>query len=581
MNQYRILRQLRKSNWIQSYLAVEKEKRRQVVLKFVVHPQAQESDWYSPFQQRLTAVQRLSQQQPDLPLAAIYGWGRLSDPHEAGEETIPAGVPYFVLEYIEGETLADMMAEFSVFPLRLASDIVDTIAAALDKIHAAGLTHGNLKPNNILIGADDKLVLTDFHLTPSGGFLMNVGEQLTQDEASYVSPEQTQSARAVNQRSDIYNLGLLLFEMVTGERPFRGPSTSRLLRQHAFDAPPSARRLNSELPTAVDLIVEKALAKNDLARYATAGEMAAALRQILAEAEPPAKPPPPLFPPPVVVPVTSMAPDPLTTVTVMEQAFLEEEPSVKPKAASQASPAPPASQASPTAAGRPSNPPLPASQGQQVQRTTARRPATSLVPIVIAAGLVVVISACILMLALISFRAMSAAPETGAPEATPMATTPMAAAPTNGESLSLEELLLGSVEQSLPPSGPQALIEIGRYGEGKVEAITVVSQGAAVAVSGPAGVALYDMTDLSPMERLFSSPIEAIAWLDDGRFLATPSRESSVSVINIWDSQGQFRQQLNTGEYSGITQMAAPERGEQLAVLQAGNLQIWSTQTGT
>ena len=546
MKDYRIQHTLQTGSQTASYLAVTPDNGREVVLKFITQPQAQKSDWYGRFHDRLTAVQQLAQQQPTLPVATIHEWGQLTEDYQTPDQIIPATTPYLVLDYIQGGSLAQMISTYRQLSLAQAAEIITRIATALDKIHAAGLVHGNLKPSNILITADGDLLLTDFHLMPGGGYLMNVGEQLTLEQAAYVSPEQVQAERALNPRSDIYNLGLIFFEMVTGQRPFQGQSTSRLLRQHAFDSAPSPRRHNSSLPQEIEPILARALAKNDLARYASAGEMAAAVRQLLpAESAPPDEPAEQPFMP-VVTPVSSMAPDPLTAVTFTER---EDQPA----------PGPPRSRPS----SKPARPPAKSAP-------TAR---LSLVRLLFIIALLFALANCCFILLSQAARD-SFSPAAGEAAVTNQESTAL----TSGER-SLADLLSSSIEDDLvgiAGPGPRPLIELARFGEGTIREVTVDPVAGLIAIGGPLGVKLYDSQSLEPQATLFEMGTSVVAWLEEGRLLARTASLNNRSGVEITNLAGEIQAQLATGLSSGINQLAVSPDSRQLAILfNNGVIQTW------
>jgi WD40 repeat protein/serine/threonine protein kinase len=565
MQNYLIQTPLKSSAWMQSYLAEDDINGRQIILKFIIHPTTRRIGWYGRFHDRLTTIQKLLERQPALPIAPIRAWGKLSEPYETPNQTIPADSPYFVLDYIEGYTLASLLEEQRQTPLPLAVEIVAQIAAILEPIHAAGLAHGNLKPSNILFAADDRLMLTDFHLMPGGGYLMNVGEQLSLDEAAYVSPEQTQTERAISPRSDIYNLGLIFFEMTTGQRPFRGQSVSRLLREHSFNPPPSVRRINNALPQEIDPILQKALAKNDLARYATANEMVAAARQLLADlalSDAPDDDAPDAgvsdFPMPVVVPVTSMAPDPLTTITL---APLEEEE----RAASETSALPPTP---------PPDPPSTSAEPAAPAATRKAQSESTLVTLIIASASLVLICAAIATILMKRDenygREMAATPAAGV--------TAASSDETSGQLLS--ELLGGPLSEQLTaiePIGPRALVELAQLGEGTINLAQLSPDGRTVAVIGEAGVKLYDGQTLEPLAQLTAAPGRAIAWLNEEQRLALPYRASGRGGVELRDlAAAQAGDQLTANTYSDIAQITIAPDDRQLAVLfNNGDIHIW------
>ena len=194
--------------------------------------------------------------------------------HDFGEDE--RGVPYLVLEYIEGATLADLM-DAGLDDERIP-DLLDQIAAGLDYAHARGVIHRDIKPGNVLMTADGRAVLADFglawllesaHLTLTGGVI---------GTPEYMSPEQA-AGDPIDYRSDVYALGVVLFEMLAGERPFEAESPIGLLLKHLQAPVPSVRALRPELSPAVDEVVHRALAKDPDDRFASAGELARALRQ--------------------------------------------------------------------------------------------------------------------------------------------------------------------------------------------------------------------------------------------------------------------------------------------------------------
>jgi serine/threonine-protein kinase len=190
------------------------------------------------------------------------------------------GMLFLVLQYIEGgTTLGDMLGHpmASSTALRLTSHVLD----ALDYAHKRGVIHRDIKPANVLMPSPNWPMLADFGIAK----LMNDNQQrLTLANqiigtAAYMAPEQA-TGRPIDARTDLYAAGVVLYELVTGRVPFDSDTPMAVLTKHVYEAPPTARSLNPDLPVAVEQVLQKALQKDPTARYQTAGEMAEDLRRI-------------------------------------------------------------------------------------------------------------------------------------------------------------------------------------------------------------------------------------------------------------------------------------------------------------
>ncbi len=209
--------------------------------------------------------------------------------YEYGEQDQLA---YLVMPYVAGGTLRDVIIKRAMLPLNETIAIVEQIASALDYAHQHGIIHRDLKPGNILFHADGRLLLTDFGIAKVLGESADGGvaalQTLTTTGAiigtpEYLSPEQAAGA-PIDQRADIYSLGVVVYQLLTGHVPFSGTTPVAVAIKHAIEAPPSLLDFNTNIPPAVEQVIMKALAKKPEQRYATAGELARALRSAAFEA---------------------------------------------------------------------------------------------------------------------------------------------------------------------------------------------------------------------------------------------------------------------------------------------------------
>jgi beta-lactam-binding protein with PASTA domain/tRNA A-37 threonylcarbamoyl transferase component Bud32 len=196
--------------------------------------------------------------------------------YDTGEE-LQAGldfrVPYIVMEYVEGRTLRDVLADEGRLQPRRALEITAEIGTALAYAHRAGLVHRDIKPGNVMLLPDGAVKVMDFGIARA---VADSSATMTQTAAvmgtaQYLSPEQARG-ETVDARSDIYSAGCLLYELLTGEPPFRGDSPVAVAYQHVREDPVVPSRVQPELTPAIDAVVLKAMAKNPNNRYQSAEE---------------------------------------------------------------------------------------------------------------------------------------------------------------------------------------------------------------------------------------------------------------------------------------------------------------------
>ncbi|MBF0967519.1 MAG: serine/threonine protein kinase, partial [Actinomyces bouchesdurhonensis] len=189
--------------------------------------------------------------------------------YDTGEEIIEdannrsIAVPYIVMEYVEGHTVKDLISDGTAVPINEAIEIVSGVLSALQYSHANHLVHRDIKPGNIMLTSEGKVKVMDFGIARA---LTDSQATMTQTNAvvgtaQYLSPEQARG-ETVDERSDLYSTGVVLFELLTGRPPFKGDSAVAVAYQHVEQIPPTPSSILSDIPDSLDRVVLKALAKN-------------------------------------------------------------------------------------------------------------------------------------------------------------------------------------------------------------------------------------------------------------------------------------------------------------------------------
>ncbi|MGI8586975.1 MAG: protein kinase domain-containing protein [Chloroflexia bacterium] len=190
-------------------------------------------------------------------------------------------LPYIVMELVPGITLRDLLARDGRLPVDQAVEVAAGILSALEYAHRNGLIHRDIKPGNVLITPSGAVKVVDFGIAKSASDLSLTGAGMALGTAAYFSPEQARG-EAARVQSDIYSLGVTLYEMLTGRPPFESDSDVGTAYKQINEAPIPPRRLNPTIPAQLEAIVLRALAKNPAARFGSAGEMEQALRNYAA-----------------------------------------------------------------------------------------------------------------------------------------------------------------------------------------------------------------------------------------------------------------------------------------------------------
>jgi eukaryotic-like serine/threonine-protein kinase len=259
------------------YRATDSVLERKVAVKLLSERHAREPEVRARFRREALAAARLSGTPH---VITVFDVG------EHGEQ------PYIVMEYLDGGSVHDRLKEGRV-PPEQALEWLSQAGQALDRAHVEGIVHRDVKPANLLLDRDGKVVVTDFGIASTTGVDTLTLPGTVLGTAGYLSPEQARGETATA-ASDRYGLGIVAFELLTGRRPFESETAATEALAHVTAPVPSAEGMHPELPEGVDEILERALAKEPDARPATCAELVSDLRRAFAarEATPAVVPPP-------------------------------------------------------------------------------------------------------------------------------------------------------------------------------------------------------------------------------------------------------------------------------------------------
>ncbi len=267
----RLLKRLGRGGMADVYLAEHQLLMKKVAVKVVPPELARNEALIARFRREAIAAARLDH----LNLVPV---------HDVDEQD---GIHYIVMQYVEGTNLQDLLDEKKKLEPRQAARVALEVARGLQAAHEAGIVHRDIKPANILLGPRGEVKIVDFglafdtdsrHPSTAAGTIMGTPH--------FLSPEQAQGRRA-DERSDIYSLGVCLYAMAVGSRPFSGESPMAILFQHINDKPRPPREVEPTVPAALEAVILKAMEKSPEKRYARAADMAADLEAFLKSRRPP------------------------------------------------------------------------------------------------------------------------------------------------------------------------------------------------------------------------------------------------------------------------------------------------------
>lgn len=260
---YRMVERLGTGGMAEVWRAEDEVLGRSVAVK-ILHPQyAGEENFVARFRQEAQAAANLSH--PNI--VNIYDWGR--------EE----GTYFIVMEYLAGKALKQVLEERGNLRPDQAVDIARQVASALAYAHRNGVVHRDIKPHNIMLAPDGTVKVTDFGIARASGAQALTQTGFVMGTAQYLSPEQAQG-KETGPATDVYSLGVVLYEMLTGNVPFDGESPVAVALKHVNEQPVSPRNLNPNVPPELERVVLRAMAKQPELRYSSADEMAEDLKRV-------------------------------------------------------------------------------------------------------------------------------------------------------------------------------------------------------------------------------------------------------------------------------------------------------------
>jgi len=252
---YRLERKLGGGGMADVWLAEDQELGRKVAIKILHDRYANDTQFVERFRREATHAAGLSH--PNV--VSIFDRGEAE------------GSYFIVMEYVEGRTLKELIVTRGPCPVPVAISYVRQVLAALRYAHRNGIVHRDIKPHNVLVDHEGRVKVADFGIARAGSSQMTEAGSII-GTAQYLSPEQARGA-PVDESSDLYSTGIVLFELLTGKVPFTGETPVEIAMKHISQVPPAPSSIRPEVPHDLDLVVLRALAKEPAERYRSAKEM--------------------------------------------------------------------------------------------------------------------------------------------------------------------------------------------------------------------------------------------------------------------------------------------------------------------
>lgn len=257
IGRYVIQKELGRGGMATVYLAVDPHFQRQVAVKMLPQQFSRDAGFRARFEQEARTIARLEHPA----IVPVYDFGQEKDQL------------FLVMRYMPGGSLLERVTQ-EPLSLFAAAKVARRIASALDDVHRRSIIHRDLKPDNILFDLRDNAYLSDFGIVKLAQSALTVADQTFMGTPAYMSPEQARGTIEIDSRSDVYSLGVILFEMLTGQLPFQADTPVGMALMHVADPIPQIRQIKGDLPPNTQVIIDRALAKARVDRYATAGELA-------------------------------------------------------------------------------------------------------------------------------------------------------------------------------------------------------------------------------------------------------------------------------------------------------------------
>ena len=261
---YRNLALIGRGGMAEVYRAEQTTTQRMVAIKVLLSNLAEDEQFRKRFQRESQTLAELEHPH----IVRIYDFGMENDLY------------FMVMEYLNGMNLSAALKERGQFSLEQLMPLLLNVCGALDYAHQAGLVHRDIKPSNVMLDSTrdaSRAVLTDFGIAKFSHSLTNITASAVLGTFDYIAPEQIEAAANVDGRADIYSLGVMTYQLLTGSLPFKRSSTGAVLLAHMTAPPPDPRELTPALPRSTAQAIQRAMAKNPVERFASAGEFVTAL----------------------------------------------------------------------------------------------------------------------------------------------------------------------------------------------------------------------------------------------------------------------------------------------------------------